>query len=332
MTLAPGTRLGPYEIVAPLGSGGMGVVFTARDPRLGRSVAIKLLPPEGTSDAAAKQRFLHEARAASSLDHPNICTIHEIGETQDGRLYLVMAHYEGETLRERIARGPLALGDAIDVARQMGSGLAEAHRAGIVHRDVKPANVFITRSGVVKILDFGLAKVLQGDGGDAPRDEQSTTLTTMGAVFGTPSAIQGLGGQVEADPRVPLVPWSGAPPVSGVLLATRPIPATSVTGGDLGGTLDVSLIATEGDIAQIFMSLPHGPVPGFWPNSGEIWVRFGQLVVLGQFAIPASDRIDLSFPIPALSLFQGFPLTFQGVTVNVQDGFRFSAPATPVLL
>ena len=134
MTLAPGTQLGPYEIVSQLGSGGMGVVYEAKDPRLKRTVAIKLLPPDLTRDATAKQRFLQEAQAASALDHPNICTIHEINETEDGQLYLVMAHYEGETIKERIERGPLELDDAIDIATQVGQGLTEAHGAGIEQR------------------------------------------------------------------------------------------------------------------------------------------------------------------------------------------------------
>ena len=137
MSLAPGTTLGPYRIVSQLGAGGMGVVYQAHDPRLDRSVAIKLLPPDLTRDEIAKQRFLQEAKSASALDHPNICTIHEINETDDGQLYLVMAHYEGETLKERIARGALDLTDAIDIATQVGTGLAEAHGAGIVHRDIK---------------------------------------------------------------------------------------------------------------------------------------------------------------------------------------------------
>ena len=110
--LTPGTKLGPYAIVSQLGAGGMGVVYRAHDPRLDRHVAIKLLPPDLTRDDTAKQRFLQEAKAASALDHPNICTIFEINETDDGQLYLVMAHYEGETLKDRIARGPLKLDDA----------------------------------------------------------------------------------------------------------------------------------------------------------------------------------------------------------------------------
>ncbi len=159
MSLAPGAQLGPYAIRSQLGQGGMGVVYLAQDPRLDRQVAIKVL----TRDTTAKQRFLQEAKAASALDHPNICTIHEINETADGQLYLVMAHYQGETLKERIGRGPLALDDAIDIATQVGQGLAEAHVAGIVHRDIKPANLLITKSGTVKILDFGLAKLVGVD-------------------------------------------------------------------------------------------------------------------------------------------------------------------------
>ena len=160
MSLASGSSLGPYMITAELGHGGMGVVYMAQDPRLKRQVAIKLLTADLTRDETAKQRFLQEAQAASALDHPNICTIYEINETDDGQLYLVMAYYEGETLKERIERGALALDEAVDIATQVGLGLAEAHSAGIVHRDIKPANLLIATSGVVKILDFGLAKLM----------------------------------------------------------------------------------------------------------------------------------------------------------------------------
>ena len=164
MPLAPGSTLGPYTIRAELGAGGMGVVYTAQDPRLKRQVAIKLLTPDLTRDETAKQRFLQEAQAASALDHPNICTIYEINETDDGQLYLVMAYYEGETLKQRIEQGPLALDEAVNIATQVGRGLAEAHGAGIVHRDIKPANLLIAKGGVVKILDFGLAKLAGTEG------------------------------------------------------------------------------------------------------------------------------------------------------------------------
>ncbi len=164
MSLTQGATLGPYTIRAELGHGGMGVVYTAQDPRLKRQVAIKLLPPDLTRDETAKQRFLQEAKAASALDHPNICPIHEINETVDGQLYLVMAYYEGETLKERIERGPLALDEAVDIATQVGQGLSKAHAAGIVHRDIKPANLIVTADGTVKILDFGLAKLAGTEG------------------------------------------------------------------------------------------------------------------------------------------------------------------------
>ena len=194
MPLKIGTTLGPYRIVGQLGRGGMGVVYRATDPRLKRTVAIKLLPPDLTRDETAKQRFLQEAQAASALDHRNICTIYEINKTDEGQLYLVMAHYEGETLKERIARGPLDLNDAIDIATQVGQGLAEAHGAGIVHRDIKPANLMVTTDGTVKILDFGVAKLV-GTGG------VTQTATTAGTVaYMSPEQARG----EELDPRTDL--------------------------------------------------------------------------------------------------------------------------------
>ena len=175
MTPALGSTLGPYTIRVELGHGGMGVVYTAHDPRLKRQVAIKLLTADLTRDETAKQRFLQEAQAPSALDHPNICTIYEINETDEGQLYLVMAHYEGETLKQRIERGPLALDDAIDIATQVGLGLSKAHAAGIVHRDIKPANLMVTADGTVKVLDFGLAKLAGTEG-------VTQTGTTVGTV------------------------------------------------------------------------------------------------------------------------------------------------------
>ena len=175
MSLSPGATLGPYAIRAELGHGGMGVVYTAHDPRLDRQVAIKVLAPDLTRDETAKQRFLQEAKAASALDHPNICTIYEINETDDDQLYLVMAYYEGETLKERIERGPLPLDEAVDIATQVGRGLSKAHAAGITHRDIKPANLIVTVDGTVKILDFGLAKL-------AGADDVTQTRTALGTV------------------------------------------------------------------------------------------------------------------------------------------------------
>lgn len=156
-TIAPGALLGPYSIESVLGAGGMGVVYLARDTRLGRRVAIKVLASDLTQDESAQHRFLMEARTASALDHPNICTIHDIGETADGLTYLVMAYYDGVTLLERLERGAVPITQAIDITIQLLAGLTRAHAAGIVHRDIKPANLILTSDGTLKILDFGIA-------------------------------------------------------------------------------------------------------------------------------------------------------------------------------
>ncbi len=171
-----GSLIGPYEIVRLVGAGGMGVVYEAKDTRLGRRVALKFLPPEYGRDPKAKERFLREARAASALEHPSICNIHDLGETDDGRLYIVMAYYKGETLKQRLRNGPMSHPEAFEIARQLARGLRRAHEAGIVHRDIKPANILLTDSGRPVLLDFGVAKV----GGDAD-------LTKAGSTLGTPA-------------------------------------------------------------------------------------------------------------------------------------------------
>src|SRR2546426_3924175 len=160
MTLGSGTRLGPYEIVAPLGSGGMGEVYRAHDPRLGRDVAIKVLPAAFSSDPDRLHRFEQEARAAAALNHPHILAVHDIG-TYDGSPYIVSELLDGRTLREQLAPGPLLVRRAIECGIQIGRGLAAAHDKGIVHRDLKPENVFVMTDGHVKILDFGLAKLME---------------------------------------------------------------------------------------------------------------------------------------------------------------------------
>ena len=137
----------------------MGVVYRAEDTRLRRALALKCLPPALTANPRAKARFLDEARAASAIDHPNVCTIYEIGETAARQLYLAMAWYDGETLKHRLERGPLTVAEAVQITLQVARGLAKAHGLGIVHRDVKPANLMITTDGIVKILDFGIAKL-----------------------------------------------------------------------------------------------------------------------------------------------------------------------------
>src|SRR5262252_1624557 len=158
MTLATDKRLGPYEILSPLGAGGMGEVWRARDTRLNREVAIKLLPASFARDADRLKRFEQEARATSALNHPNILTIYDIG-AYEGAPFIVAELLEGEELREQLNEGALPARTAIDYARQIASGLAAAHAKGVVHRDLKPENLFITKDGRVKILDFGLAKL-----------------------------------------------------------------------------------------------------------------------------------------------------------------------------
>src|SRR5437588_12534198 len=157
MFLTAGTRLGPYELVAPLGAGGMGEVYRARDTRLDRVVAIKVLPSQFAADPELRARFDREARAVSSLNHPHICTLYDVGN-QDGVEYLVMEYLEGETLDKKIARGPIKLDEALTIGIETADALARAHREGVVHRDLKPANVMLTKAGV-KLLDFGLAKL-----------------------------------------------------------------------------------------------------------------------------------------------------------------------------
>lgn len=154
-----GRTVGHYRILGHLGSGGMGTVYRARDERLGREVALKFLPAHVSGQVAAQERLLLEARAAAALQHPNVCVIHDIGETDDGQPFIAMALCEGETLRDRLARGPLPLADAVATAAQIARALAAAHARGIVHRDVKPANVMIASDGTAKLLDFGLAKM-----------------------------------------------------------------------------------------------------------------------------------------------------------------------------
>ena len=190
-----GTMVAQYEILRKIGGGGMGVVYSARDTKLGRLVALKFLPPQWSHDEGAKQRFIREAQAASATDHRNICTIHDIGSTGDGRLFIVMAHYEGQTLKQKLESGPLDIDTAVEIAAQVAEGLAKAHAQGVVHRDIKPGNLIVTDEAV-KILDFGLAKFAT-----------ALQLTIEGSTLGTaaymsPEQVRG----EEADARSDL--WS----------------------------------------------------------------------------------------------------------------------------
>jgi len=178
-----GSRIGPYSIQKQLGAGGMGEVFLAEDVRLGRKVALKLLDPSLTSDARSRLRFLREARLAATLDHPNICTVHEVGEAR-GRPFIAMQFVEGESLRQTIGGRPMSLESLLSISLQVADGLAAAHAQGIIHRDIKSGNIIVTRRGQAKVLDFGLAKLLERDGGEA-----ATDMTISGAVIGTPASM-----------------------------------------------------------------------------------------------------------------------------------------------
>jgi eukaryotic-like serine/threonine-protein kinase len=203
MTLISGTKLGPYEIQSPLGAGGMGDVYRARDSRLGRDVAIKVLPEAFARDAERLRRFETEARAVAALNHPNILSIHDIG-THDGAPYLVSECLEGRSLRQELSGGALPLRRAVEYAREIAQGLAAAHDKGIIHRDLKPENVFVTQDGRVKILDFGLAKLAAPEAASNEGATVEEVPTSAGAVLGTvgymsPEQVRGEAADARSD-------------------------------------------------------------------------------------------------------------------------------------
>jgi len=232
-----GKTISHYQIREKIGQGGMGVVYKAEDTKLKRNVALKFLPPELTSDSAARQRFINEAQAASALDHQNICTVHEIDEDKDGQTFIVMACYEGETLKLKIDKGKLKIEEAIDYTIQIAQGLEKAHKKGIVHRDIKPANIYITDEGVAKIVDFGLAKLV----GQVKLTRTGTTTGTI--AYMSPEQIQAS----EADERSDL--WS-----LGVLLyemLTGDLPFK----GDYEAAIIYEILNSE---PKTFQQLPSG--------------------------------------------------------------------------
>src|SRR6266446_3393279 len=186
MTLSPGSRLGPYEILAPLGAGGMGEVYRARDTRLERIVAVKILPSHLSDNVTLRQRFEQEAKAVSSLNHPHICILHDVGH-QDGIAFLVMEYLEGETLAKLLERGPLPLAQILKYGVEIADALDKAHRQGIVHRDLKPGNIMLTKAGA-KLMDFGLAKPAEAAfiaSASAGTATLSNRLTVEGTIVGT---------------------------------------------------------------------------------------------------------------------------------------------------
>src|SRR6266542_1523558 len=202
MTIPTGARLGPYEILVPLGAGGMGEVYKARDTRLERTVAVKVLPSGVSSSPEQRQRFEREAKTISQLSHPHICALYDVGN-QDGVEYLVMEYLEGETLGERLLKSPLPIDQTLRYGIEMADALDKAHRQGIVHRDLKPGNMMLTKSGV-KLLDFGLAKAIApaAPAGSLTALPTQANLTQAGTTLGTcqymaPEQLEGK----EADSR-----------------------------------------------------------------------------------------------------------------------------------
>jgi serine/threonine protein kinase len=295
----------------------MGVVYSARDLKLGRLVALKFLPVEWCHDEDAKQRFVREAQAASSTDHVNICTVHDIQSTEDGRLFIVMAVYDGETLRARIDRGPMTESEALDLATQIARALAAAHQRGIVHRDVKPDNVFITRDGVVKLLDFGLART--------PDSPMSGTGTAGGTVaYMSPERA----GDGHSDEQSDV--WALGVMLYEMLVGARPFLADdagatirlirttdadlAALGTDLGpGTLGVvqgclarDRAARFADGAQVLDALLRARTPGPTPERRWTWRRTAVagtgLVVVGTAAVLMLRRSappQPAAPVPA---------------------------------
>jgi serine/threonine protein kinase len=186
VSVQPSTRLGPYEIISSIGAGGMGEVYRARDTRLGREVAIKVLPAAFSNDSERQRRFEQEARAAGALNHPNILVVYDVG-THDSIFYVVSELLEGETLRKRLSESPIPAHKIIDYSIQIARGLAAAHAKGIVHRDLKPENIFLTKDGHLKILDFGLAKLTQAASASESQSNVPTATidTEPGVVLGT---------------------------------------------------------------------------------------------------------------------------------------------------
>ena len=186
MSLAVGSRLGHYDVIARIGQGGMGEVYRARDTKLGRDVALKVLPDLFADDPERLARFQREARVLASLNHPNIASIYGLEESGDTRA-LVLELVEGPTLAERIAQGAIPVDEALPIAKQIADALEAAHEAGVIHRDLKPANVKVKADGMVKVLDFGLAKALEGDAGSDPSESPTLTAaaTRMGVIMGT---------------------------------------------------------------------------------------------------------------------------------------------------
>jgi predicted esterase len=313
MRLTPGVRLGPYEILQPIGAGGMGEVHRARHLKLRRDVAIKVLPPEVAADPERLARFEREARSASALNHPNIITIYDIAE-HEGTTYIAMELVEGRTLRELIADGPLPIDQTIRLASQIADGLAKAHGAGIVHRDIKPANIMVTSDGLVKILDFGLAKSLTTPDGKAVAGLTLTSETREGVILGTPhymSPEQLAGDRVDhrsdqfAFGVVLFEMVGGKPPFDG--LSVRPIIGAILVGPT--PSLRVLRPDTPADLERIICRCLEKHPDNRFPSSGELAAELRQCgerrARTGRGAVAMLKRPVIAASLAALLLAAG---------------------------
>jgi serine/threonine protein kinase len=292
-----------YRILGPLGEGGMGVVYRAEDTRLRRKVALKTVPAALTANLRAKERFLNEARAASALDHPNVCTVYEIEETGAGQLYLTMPCYDGETLRSRLQRGPLPLREAVAIAQQAARGLAKAHQMGIVHCDVKPANLMLTGDGIVKILDFGIARLsgqaLSVHAGPTGTPRYRSPEQVRGDEVGAASDVWSLGivlyemvaGQPpRRDAQGAVASWEGVPPELSRILSRMLAPRPAGRYPDAAALLE-GLDRLGGNLR------PAPPRPAHW-RQWLLAAGLGAMVILlalaGGFVIVRRSRSSRS--------------------------------------
>ena len=316
MSLGRGTRLGHYEVISPLGKGGMGEVYLAEDVRLGRRVALKVLPAASADDPDSLARFIREARAASALNHPNIITIHDIGDAA-GTHFIAYEFVDGRTLRDVARSAPLDAATAIDIGIQVASALAEAHRAGIVHRDLKPDNVMIRATGLVKLLDFGIARLSRPAQSDITSATAMPGQTVGGMLIGTPqymSPEQARG--LEVDSQTDLFSFgallyellSGTSPFAGgtatdiivAVLTREPPPLTGVppaVGDIVSRALQKDRAQRYATAAELLLDLTHarqmldGDLGGAAPAAREPSETSPQLVTAGSTATAARHDV-----------------------------------------
>ena len=345
MALNAGTRLGPYEVAAQIGAGGMGEVYRATDTRLDRTVAIKVLPEHLADDPQRRERFEREAKAVSSLNHPHICTLHDVGE-QDGVHYLVMELVEGDTLQQRLEKGRLPLDQALEYAIQIADALDKAHRHGVVHRDLKPGNIMITKSAGVKLLDFGLAK-LKGDEAQVsplsqmPTQDPSAPLTAEGTIIGTlqymaPEQLEGK----EADARTDIFAFgavvyemvTGKKAFEGASQASL---ITAIMGSDPAPIADIQPLSPRAMDRTIRKCLTKDPDER-WQSAYDLmdelkWVTDGSAQAEGVAATAGGRERLLWIGLSAVLLLSTVALTigYFGRSPQDQESIRFTVNLPP---